>query len=160
MQVRSSKLLFPKSEPLKNERRQRSKTSSILFPMTKNGCSATAGSTSERRSETSGSMAIRSRSTERPPKRSRLKKEKQSRILNCFPPSKFVLNNSLLPLSKWKKRFMNEIREGWQLIGKDRVEGLGKNFFSHDPATGAEIWRGKSATAPQVDAAVQKARET
>lgn len=53
---------------------------------------------------------------------------------------------------------MTRIIAGVNLIGKDRVEGLGAEFSSIDPATGEEIWRGKSANDLQVDAAVEAAK--
>lgn len=43
------------------------------------------------------------------------------------------------------------------LIGNEWIDGFGEEFSSHDPATGAEVWRGKAATSPQVDAAVAAA---
>lgn len=44
------------------------------------------------------------------------------------------------------------------LIELDWVEGLGEEFSSFDPATGAEIWRGNAASPPQIDAAVSGAQ--
>jgi len=53
---------------------------------------------------------------------------------------------------------MSDIIRGIQLIGNDRVEGLGPEFSSLDPATGKEIWRGRSATDSQVSSAIETAR--